>query len=166
MNRIKVLGLDPGSEYCGWGLVDFAHGDPEPRHIEHDVIKPGGKSVEARIRSLHWHLDRLCKRLKPNQVGLEDGYVGKGARSSLVIAETRAACIIGTGRIPIERYQPSTARKSTIGKGSADKWYVSRCLQQILGLPGMPQYDASDALCVAICHVNHLVEKEILANGR
>ena len=154
---MKILGIDPATELFGWAILELKDGDPQPFHIDSGEIKAGGATLEARLRSLGWHIGRITKTHKPNHLALEGGYVGGGNRATLVLAEARGVCILATGRIKVFRYAPSTVKKAATGNGRADKWMVCRCVQVQLGLPSEPLENQGDAIAVALTHANRIV---------
>lgn len=150
---MRILGIDPGTEKLGYGVID--DDQPRPRYVECGVLTaPHDWTRARRIAAIGKELAAVLAEFKPDQVAIEEAFVGKFAAAVIGIGESRGAAIIVLDQVGIEPagYAPSTV-KATIGAGGrAKKPEVARVVKAILGLNRLPEPDASDALAIAICH--------------
>jgi crossover junction endodeoxyribonuclease RuvC len=152
---VKVLGIDPGSRYCGFGVVEDA-GGTRVRHLAHGVLEVGAASaIEERLRALYDGLSRELLRHRPQFVALEDVFHAKNARSALVLGQARGVAILAAAqaRVRVRSFAPSVIKQAVTGTGRAEKEQVGRMVAVVLGIPLPGRLDASDALAAAICGV-------------
>ena len=152
---MKVLGIDPGSRYCGFGVVEDA-GGTSVRHLAHGVLEVGeGGAIEDRLCALHEGLSRELLLHRPQIVALEDVFHAKNARSALVLGQARGVAILAAAqaRVPVRSFAPSVIKLAVTGTGRAEKEQVGRMVAMVLGIPIPARFDASDALAAAICGV-------------
>jgi crossover junction endodeoxyribonuclease RuvC len=150
---VRILGLDPGSRICGYGVVD-ATGD-ELRYVECGVLTaPESKPMEERLGEIARGLREVIAELSPTVVSVEDVFVQKNPRSALALAQARgmALAVIGLCGLSVASYPPASVKKAVSGSGRADKDQVARMVQMLIGLRSLPRADATDALAVAITH--------------
>jgi crossover junction endodeoxyribonuclease RuvC len=152
---VRVFGIDPGSRYCGFGVVEDA-GGTRVRHLAHGVLTIGNAgAIEERLRALHDGLSRelLCHR--PEIVAIEDVFHARNARSALVLGEARGVALLAAAQagVRIRSFAPSVIKQAVTGTGRAEKEQVGRMVSVLLGIRVEGKLDASDALAAAICGV-------------
>ena len=151
---MKVVGIDPGTAACGYGIVHESGG--RLRAIGHGWWStPSGDPVEARLKTIYDAVAALVAEQQPDAVVLEESYVGADARIALSVGQARGAVLVAGANagIPCAEYTPSTVKQCVCGYGRADKLQVQKMVKAILGLAELPQPNhAADALAVAICH--------------
>jgi crossover junction endodeoxyribonuclease RuvC len=151
---MRILGLDPGSRVCGYGVVEAIGGDL--RYVECGVLTaPAERAMEDRLGEIACGLREVIAELKPTHVAVEDVFVrGSNPRSALALAQARgmALAVIGLAGLTVASYPPATIKKTIAGSGRADKEQLGRMVQMLIGLRALPRADASDALAVAITH--------------
>ena len=151
-----ILGLDPGSERAGFGLIEVRSGTL--RALDHGVLKPpAGLSLLARLPHLCAAVERLVERACPDEVAAEDLFVARNSRVALHLGHVRGVTLLPILRagIPIHEYAPRQVKKSVTGYGAAEKEQVRRMVRLLLGLGEGPlPLDSSDALAIAICHAH------------
>lgn len=148
---MRILGLDPGSRVCGYGVVDA--GEPM-RYVECGVLVAAG-SPEARLGELARALREVIDELRPDVVAVEDVFAhALNVRSALALAQARgmALAVIGIAGLRVASYPPALIKKAIAGSGAASKDQVARMVQALIGLRSLPRADATDALAVAIAH--------------
>ncbi len=164
---MKILGLDPATQITGWGFITT---DNEGRieSYQAGVIKATGQ-MPARLAKILTELEAGIKVMEPDEIAIEEGYVGKNPETSLYIGYARGICYVAAGRarIPIWGYRPTTVKKAVTSRGGANKHEVAQHVSLILTGQwsddmGTVSLDATDALAVAICHLNHLDEANIM----
>jgi crossover junction endodeoxyribonuclease RuvC len=152
---MRVLGIDPGSRYCGFGIVEDA-GGTRMRHLGHGVLSLGEeRSIEDRLCDLHEGLAREIAAYQPDVVAVEDVFYAKNARSALVLGQARGVAILAAAQsgAKIRSFPPSVIKMAVTGSGRAEKEQVGRMVSVLLGIVIDGRLDASDALAAAICGV-------------
>jgi crossover junction endodeoxyribonuclease RuvC len=151
---VKVLGIDPGTAACGYGIVQESGG--RLRAVTHGWWQtPAGARPEARLRAIFDRVSELIEEYGPVAVALEESFVGVDARTALSVGQARGAVLVASALADVEcaEYAPARVKQVVSGYGRAEKAQVQRMVQAILGLkaPPTPSH-AADALAVAICH--------------
>jgi crossover junction endodeoxyribonuclease RuvC len=150
---MRILGLDPGSRVCGYGVVDSDGG--ELRYVECGILTaPESQPMEQRLGEIARGLKEVCAELGPTIVAIEDVFVNQNPRSALALAQARgmALAVIGLMGLAVASYPPATVKKAVSGSGKAEKAQIARMVQALIGLRSLPRADATDALAVAITH--------------
>jgi crossover junction endodeoxyribonuclease RuvC len=151
---VKVLGIDPGTAACGYGVV-FQHGN-RLRALDHGTWRTAASErPEARLKTIYDGVTELLSRHVPAAVALEESFVGVDARTALFVGQARGAVLVACAAadVPCAEYAPARVKQAVCGYGRAEKSQVQRMVQSLLGLRAPPTPDhAADALAVAICH--------------
>ncbi len=150
---MRILGLDPGSRICGYGVIDEDAG--QLRYVECGVLTaPEGSAMEARLGEIARGLREVIAELSPSIVAVEDVFSHQNVRSALALAQARgmALAVVGLAGLGVASYPPASVKKAVSGSGRADKDQVARMVQALIGLRSLPRADATDALAVAITH--------------
>jgi crossover junction endodeoxyribonuclease RuvC len=169
---MRVLGIDPGSNFLGLGCVE-ARGSSFQwvGHILVRVNKGGEQPLHARLKTIHEHLLSALDLWKPDCVAVEEVFFAKNPQSALKLGQARGAALVGaaTQGLEIFEYSASIVKQTVTGSGRAEKEQVQRMVKAILGksLPAtnanFEREDISDALAVAICHLQHRHKNKILS---
>jgi crossover junction endodeoxyribonuclease RuvC len=151
---VKVLGIDPGTAACGYGIVQESGGRLVV--IAHGWWKTSARErLELRLKTIFDGVTELIAEHAPDAVALEESFVGADARIALSVGQARGAVLVAGANagLPCPEYAPSTVKQSVCGYGRADKEQVGKMVKAILGLPAVPAPNhVADALAVAICH--------------
>ena len=151
---MKVLGIDPGTAACGYGIVHRS-GD-RLRAVDHGWWRSSAaERPEARLRRIFDGVTSLIEAHEPDAVALEESFVGRDARIALSVGQARGAVLVAAAGAGLDcfEYAPALVKQCVCGYGRADKEQVGRMVKTILGLDALPAPDhAADALAVAICH--------------
>jgi len=151
---VKVVGIDPGTAACGYGIVHESGG--RLRGIGHGCWStPAGEALELRLKTIHDGVARLIVEHTPDAVALEESYVGADARTALAVGQARGAVLVAAANagVPCAESAPARVKQAVCGYGRAEKGQVQRMVKAILALDAIPTPNhASDALAVAICH--------------
>ena len=153
---MKVLGIDPGTAACGYGIVHESDG--RIRALTHGCWTSGARErPELRLRTIFDGVTGLISEHEPDAVALEEAFVGADARIALFVGQARGAALVaaaGAG-VACTEYAPARVKQAVCGYGRADKGQVSRMVRMLLSLEAEPETShAADALAVAICHVS------------
>jgi crossover junction endodeoxyribonuclease RuvC len=150
---VRVLGIDPGSRFTGFGVVEDA-GSARLRHLAHGVLALGEAGpIELRLRLLHDGLVRALSEHRPDVVAVEDVFHARNARSALVLGQARGVALLAAAQsgATVRSFSPSTIKQAVTGTGRAEKDQVGRMVAVLLGITVQGRFDASDALAAAIC---------------
>jgi crossover junction endodeoxyribonuclease RuvC len=152
---VKVVGIDPGTAACGYGIVHERDG--RLRDLAHGWWRtPAGEPQELRLKTIFDGVEALIAEHAPDAVALEESFVGVDARTALSVGQARGAVLVACARagVACAEYAPARVKQTVCGYGRADKQQVQRMVKAILGLVETPTpTHAADALAVAICHV-------------
>lgn len=153
---MRVLGVDPGSRVCGYGVVSIEDG--ECRYVECGVITPSDikADMEVRLGEIARWLTDVITELRPVVVAVEDVFTHANPRSALALAQARGVvlAVAGMAGLRVHSYAPSVVKKTVTGRGGASKDQVARMVQALVSLETPPRSDAADALAVAITHAH------------
>lgn len=148
-----VIGIDPGSRHFGYGIVNaqsmtLIHAGT--LNISHGIQLP------ERLKSIYQMLTEIIELYKPSEMALEKAFAGKKIPSSFVLSYVRAIAILvaAQNEIPVYEYSSTEIKKALTGYGRAHKIQVKSMVKNFLNLNRRISYDCSDALAVAICHIN------------
>jgi crossover junction endodeoxyribonuclease RuvC len=151
---MRILGIDPGSNVTGYGVVERAGG--RLRHVAHGTLAlPRGSSVPARLAALHAALGQVIRDHAPDAAVVEQVFVAASPRSALVLGEARGVALaaVAAAGVPVFEYGARAIKLAVAGSGAAGKPEVQRMVCALLALEATPVSDAADALAAAICHV-------------
>ena len=151
---MKVIGIDPGTANCGYGIVHESGG--RLKAIDHGWWStPAGERLELRLKTIFEGVAALIAEHEPDAVVLEESYVGADARIALSVGQARGAVLVASAVAGVEctEYAPARVKQAVCGYGRAEKAQVQRMVKVILGMQSLPTPNhAADALAVAICH--------------
>jgi crossover junction endodeoxyribonuclease RuvC len=154
---MRILGVDPGSIACGFGVIDHDRG----RNIlvEQGTIKtPRGASLQRRLAIIHKGLLEVIARTAPAAMAVETPFAGINVKSLVQLAHARGVVLLAAEITGVEvfEYSPRSVKSAVAGYGAAEKEQVARMVGMLVtgaaGLVLAP--DASDALAIAVCHAH------------
>jgi crossover junction endodeoxyribonuclease RuvC len=153
IGSVRILGIDPGSQITGFGVVDVVGN--RTTAVEWGSIRTGGEHSD-RLRSIFTALGEIVREYHPAEIAIERVFLSRNADSALKLGQARAAAICATfdANVPIYEYSARHIKKAVVGSGGAEKDQVQRMVRMILGLEQALAADAADALAAAICHAN------------
>ena len=151
---MKVIGIDPGTASCGYGIVHQSDGCL--RAIDHGWWRTSAaERPEARLKTIFDAVAALVVEHRPDAVVLEESFVGADARTALSVGQARGAVMVAAANAGVEcaEYPPARVKQVVCGYGRAEKQQVQKMVKAILGMQEEPTpTHAADALAVAICH--------------
>ena len=151
---MRVLGIDPGTAACGYGIVHESDG--RLRAITHGWWRTrAGTAPALRLKTIFDGVVELIAEHEPDAVVLEESFVGADARTALSVGQARGAVLVAAANAGLDcaEYAPARVKQTVCGYGRADKDQVQRMVKAILALDAVPTPNhAADALAVAICH--------------
>ena len=153
---MRIFGIDPGSERTGYGCV-------ETDGSRHHLVACGAITSRAadafpdRLARIHRELGALLAECRPECVAIENLFHAANVRSALKLGHARGVAMLAAVEAGCEvvEYTPAEIKRAVVGYGRAEKHQVAQMIKLLLGLAAVPaSLDATDALAVAICHLN------------
>lgn len=154
---MRVLGVDCGGEYTGYGVVEM---DSRGKLccLTCGAIKLSPREVlPKRLSRIFAQLGAIIVQHQPDEVAIEDVFYALNVKSALKLGQVRGVAMLAasTAGLEVVEYSPLTIKSSVVGYGRAEKQQVQLMVTRLLELAAPPEpMDASDALAVAICHLH------------
>jgi crossover junction endodeoxyribonuclease RuvC len=154
---MRVLGIDCGGEYTGYGVVDL-HPNGKLCCIACGAIKLSPReALPRRLSTIFTQLGEIINEHHPDQVAIEEVFYALNVKSALKLGQVRGVAMLAaaTAGLEVAEYSPLTIKSSVVGYGRAEKQQVQSMVTRLLELNEPPEpMDASDALAIAICHLH------------
>jgi crossover junction endodeoxyribonuclease RuvC len=154
---MRILGIDPGSETTGWGVID---GDGRRYAlVECGTVRSStDQKFPARLLRIANALEEIIQRHHPDACAMEDGFLATNVKVTLKLGQVRGVAMVVAERAALEifEYSPRLVKQTVVGHGNAEKFQIQEMVKTLLSLKTVPEpHDAADALAVAICHFHH-----------
>lgn len=154
---VRVLGVDPGLSRCGVGVVEPQRGRNGVVAVRAGVIRTdAGEPTGQRLVVIHAALSSLIAELDPAELAVERVFVNANLHTAVGVGQAAGVVLLCAAQagLPVTEYTPTQVKVRVTGSGAADKQQVGYMVAAQLGLDGPPTpVDASDALAVALCHL-------------
>lgn len=153
---MRVLGIDPGSRIMGYGVVEERRG--RVFHLAHGVIQANSQApLERRLHQIFVQLSSAVSLHRPDCVAVEGVFQCRNARSALILGQARGIALLVAAQtgLTVHEYSPAIVKRSVGAGGAGGKEAVAKMVHRFLQIEKPDRLDASDALAVAICHLNH-----------
>ena len=150
----RILGIDPGSQRTGVGVIDVADNGALV-HVWHGALVVGGEATfPLRLKRIFDELCDIIATHQPAECGIERVFMARNPDSALKLGQARGAAICGTAdaNAVVFEYATRQIKQAVVGSGSAEKAQVQLMMKSILKLDGPLSPDAADALAAAVCH--------------
>jgi len=155
MSTKRVLGIDPGTGICGFGVVQYVT-HKQPRMVTAGVITtPAHTPVADRLLDIFESLNQIIDETHPDEVSIEKLYFNQNITTGITVAEARGVCILVARQhnIPIAEYTPLQIKQTLTGYGRANKKQMQEAVREYLRMQEVVKPDdAADALAAAITH--------------
>ncbi len=156
---MKILGIDPGSETTGWGVIETDV--RRARLIAFGVIRSSLRERFAvRLLRISDGVEELIEKYAPDVCAIEEGFYAANVKTAVKLGQVRGVVLVAAERAKVEiaEYAPRLVKQTIVGYGAAEKHQVGEMVRLLLNLAATPQpHDAADALALAICHSHHQV---------
>lgn len=150
---MMILGIDPGSRFTGWGLLNQNGNRNE--YLASGTLRLGTQtSLSARLLKLDTEIEALLERYRPDHCAVEQIFIAKNARSALVLGHARGVILCAMARegVALHEYTPTQVKSAIVGVGRAPKSQIQLMVGALLNHKGALQEDEADALAVALTH--------------
>ena len=147
------MGIDPGSRYTGYGVVEGR--GPEVYYVASGRVNAAKAGELSERLPVIWEaMVELVDEFEPDVAAMESIFYAQNAMSSLKLGHARGVSMLALqlAEVPVHEYSPASVKQAIAGHGRAKKDEVAQMVKMTLELEGNLAEDASDALAVAICH--------------
>ena len=164
---MRVLGIDPGSETLGWGVVDGSGN--RYSLVEFGTVRSNPRQAfSKRLAGIYAGVEAIVDRLEPDALAIEEAFYSINVNVAMKLGQVRGVLLLLAEQreLEIAEYAPRLIKKTVVGYGNAEKHQVGEMVRLLLNLKAAPTpHDAADALAIAICHFHHCGLKEKLAKA-
>lgn len=156
---MRVMGIDPGTAICGFGIIDSDGNRLVPVH--YGVVETSLKYTDAeRLAIIHSELGKLIAAYKPDMVSVEELFFNRNVTTAITVGQARGVILLTAqlAGISIVEFTPLQVKQGVVGYGRATKEQVIAMTMRLLGIrEKIKPDDAADALAVGICaaHTSH-----------
>lgn len=152
-----VLGIDPGSHYCGYGLL-LAGPEGGSYVASGRLVMKASLPLHERLRELHEGLSGIIAEFSPTDAVVEKVFFSKSVRGALGLGHARGVVLLSAAEagLSLHEYTALAAKKAVTGYGRAEKSQVQSAMKSLLGIKSALSTDSADALALALCHINRL----------
>ena len=151
---MRVLGIDPGSETLGWGVVEGTGSKYEA--VDFGTVKASTKlDFSKRLLAMYEGVSEVIERFQPEVLAIEEAFYAKNASVAIKLGQVRGVILVLAEQrgLEIAEYAPRLIKQTVAGYGNAEKQQVGMMVKVLLKLKAVPTpHDAADALAAAICH--------------
>ena len=159
---MRVLGIDPGSETLGWGVVDGS--GSKYALVAFGTVKSNTRQqFSKRLLNIYNGVAEMMAEHSPDVLSVEDTFYAVNVGVALKLGQVRGTMLLLAEQrgIEIAEYAPRLVKQTVVGYGNAEKHQVQEMVRILLGMKTVPTpHDAADALAIAICHFHHAGIKE------
>ncbi len=167
---MRVLGIDPGSETLGWGVVK--QDGRIYRMLGYGTVKSSPKDAfSKRLLKIADGIQEIIERFEPDVLSVEEAFFATNVKVALKLGQVRGVVLLlgEKNKLEIAEYSARLIKQTVVGYGNAEKHQVQEMVKILLKLPEIPKpHDAADALAIAICHFHHshLKQRLLAAEGK
>jgi crossover junction endodeoxyribonuclease RuvC len=149
---IRVLGIDPGSQRTGFGVVDAT--GARLTYVASGVIRTTQGEFASRLCEIFRCMKSIVAQYQPQEIAIEKVFVNRNPDSALKLGQARGAAICGTAESNADVFEYATRqiKQAVVGSGGAEKAQVQLMMRSILKIESPVPADAADALAAAVCH--------------
>lgn len=154
---MRVLGIDCGGEYTGYGVVELQNSGKLCCMTSGAIKLSPREPLPRRLSRIYAHLGAIISEHQPDEVAIEDVFYALNVKSALKLGQVRGVAMLAAASagLDVAEYSPLTIKSSVVGYGRAEKQQVQHMVIRLLELAAPPEtMDASDALAIAICHLH------------
>lgn len=152
---MRVLGIDPGLNTTGYGVLDFT--GRQPRLVEAGVVRgKAGAPLAERVQEIHTGIAEVIASLQPGVLAIEELYSHyERPTTAILMGHARGVILLAAAAagVPVQSYRATQIKKTITGNGHAAKWQMQEAIRRELNLDQLPEPpDVADALAIALCH--------------
>lgn len=154
MTSQLILGIDPGSQTTGYGLVQV--NNRQLHYVDSGCIRLASYDMHQRLDMVFDCIQQLTQQYQPDSAAIEEIFMHRNPGAALKLGQARGAALVALtqAKLEVAEYSARQVKQSVVGYGAAQKHQMQGMVAQLLALQGTPQSDAADALAIAICHIH------------
>ena len=154
---IRILGIDPGLQSTGFGVVDCE--GQRLAYVASGRIRTTESArgdLPGRLKIIFDGVREVVETYGPACASVEIVFVNVNPQSTLLLGQARGAALAAlvAGGLTVAEYTALQMKKAVVGHGLANKSQVQEMVRRLLRLPALPGKDAADALGLAISHAH------------
>lgn len=165
---MRVLGIDPGSETLGWGVVEGS--GLKYVLVDYGTVKSSPKDAfSKRLLKIYDGVEAVINKFQPDVISVEEAFYATNVKVALKLGQVRGVVLLVGEKhnLEISEYSPRLIKQTVVGYGNAEKHQVQEMVRLLLKLKAVPQpHDAADALAIAICHFHHAGVQNRINNAK
>lgn len=164
---MRVLGIDPGSETLGWGVIEGT--GQKYVAVDHGTVRSSPKlPFPTRLAKIYEGLNEVIDRHSPDVLSIEEAFYAANVSVAMKLGQVRGVVLLLAEQrgLAIAEYAPRLIKRTVVGYGAAEKHQVGEMVRILLRLKEPPKpHDVADALAIAICHFHHAGAKDRIAKA-
>ncbi len=153
---MRILGVDPGMQTIGWGVIDGDGRKIVP--VSFGVINlPKSAAFSERLKKAHKEIEAIIGNYDIDAVAIEEPFLAKNVKVAMRIGQVAGVIMLAAieSEAEVAGYTPLQVKMAVVGYGRAAKEQVQHMVQTLLRMDSVPEpHHASDALAAAICHMS------------
>ena len=152
---MRVIGVDPGSRSCGYGILE-SDTSGLIHIVSGAITPPPSHSLSKRLHLIYSSLNEVIEKFSPDLMSIEEMFFAKNANSAIKLGQARGVALLAAeiSGIQIFEYSPTKVKLAVTGSGRAKKFEIMKMVSYILKIEEFEKSDISDALAIALCHIN------------
>ncbi|MBA5723559.1 crossover junction endodeoxyribonuclease RuvC [Candidatus Liberibacter sp.] len=157
-SSIRIIGIDPGLQRTGWGIIDMKRSDL--CFVSSGTIVSCARSpLASRLCQLYEGLSEVMRNWRPEEAAVEQVFVNKDSVGTLKLGQARGIAMLSPALVglSVAEYAPNTIKKAVTGFGHGDKKQIHMMLGILVSDVVFKGKDSADALAIAVCHAHHTV---------
>lgn len=165
---MRVLGIDPGSETLGWGVVEGS--GLKYSLVDFGTVRSNTKQAfSKRLLNVYNGVAEVIDKFQPDVVSIEEAFYAVNVSVAMKLGQVRGIVLLLAEQrsIEIAEYAPRLIKQTVVGYGNAEKQQVGEMVRILLRMKAVPTpHDAADALAISICHFHHAGMKDRIAKAK
>jgi crossover junction endodeoxyribonuclease RuvC len=165
---MRVLGIDPGSETLGWGVVEGA--GLKYSLVDYGTVKSTSREMfSKRLLKIYDGVEAVIAKFQPDAISIEEAFYAVNVKVALKLGQVRGVVLLlgEKAGLEISEFAPRLIKQTVVGYGNAEKHQVQEMVRLLLKMKTVPQpHDAADALAIAICHFHHAGARDRIKDAR
>ncbi len=165
---MRVLGIDPGSQTLGWGVVEG--NGLKYSLVDYGTVKSSPRDkFSKRLLKIYDSVSEIIEKFQPDTLSVEEAFYAVNVNVALKLGQVRGVILVlgEKNNLEIGEYAPRLIKQTVVGYGNAEKHQVQEMVKLLLRMKTVPQpHDAADALAIAICHFHHAGVQNRINNAK
>ncbi len=165
---MRVLGIDPGSETLGWGVVEGS--GLKYALVDYGTVKSSPRDAfSKRLLKIYEGVEAVIEKYQPDAISVEEAFYAVNVKVALKLGQVRGVVLLLGEKAGLEigEYSPRLIKQTVVGYGNAEKHQVQEMVRLLLRMKTVPQpHDAADALAIAICYFHHAGVQNRINNAK